>query len=118
MSGFTSQLPSARTPPHGPLRRVLGQFIGQVMPVECSTHCPHIWQPKTGFLTAASMAVRRPMSAASRGVRLDTASEVFAAAVTDETSREAALDGGWLAPVLLDQLLRHPHRRRRVRRVA
>jgi hypothetical protein len=26
------------------------------MPVECSTHWPHIWQPKTGFLTAASMS--------------------------------------------------------------
>ena len=39
----------------GPLRSVFGQFIGQVSPVECRTHCPHIWQPKTGFLTAASM---------------------------------------------------------------
>ena len=56
ISGFTSQWPSGRTPPHGPLRSVFGQFIGHVMPVECSTHWPHIWQPKTGFLTAASMS--------------------------------------------------------------
>src|SRR6185312_7233459 len=55
ISGLTSQCPSGRTPPHGPLRRVFGQFIGHVMPVECRTHWPHIWQPKTGFLTAASM---------------------------------------------------------------
>ena len=42
ISGLTSQLPLARTPPQGPLRSVLGQVIGQVMPVECSTHWPHI----------------------------------------------------------------------------
>jgi hypothetical protein len=38
ISGFTSQFPLGRTPPHGPLRSVLGQFIGQVIPVECNTH--------------------------------------------------------------------------------
>jgi len=42
ISGFTSQCPFSRTPPHGPFRRVFGQFIGQVMPVECSTQVPHI----------------------------------------------------------------------------
>src|SRR5262245_22605034 len=42
ISGFTSQLPLARTPPQGPLRSDLGQFIGQDMPVEDSAHCPHI----------------------------------------------------------------------------
>ena len=42
ISGLTSQCPFGRTPPHGPLRRVLGQFIGHVMPVECRTHWPHI----------------------------------------------------------------------------
>ena len=34
ISGLTSQFPSVRTPPQGPLRRVLGQVMGQVMPVE------------------------------------------------------------------------------------
>src|ERR1044071_5651557 len=29
MSGSTSQLPLARTPPQGPLRSCLGQFMGQ-----------------------------------------------------------------------------------------
>src|SRR3569623_1066876 len=43
ISGFTSQWPLGRTPPQGPLRRVFGQFIGQDIPVEESTHCPHIW---------------------------------------------------------------------------
>jgi hypothetical protein len=38
MSGLTSQLPSARTPPQGPLRKDFGQFIGHDMPVELSTH--------------------------------------------------------------------------------
>jgi hypothetical protein len=38
ISGFTSQCPSGRTPPHGPLRSVFGQVIGHVMPVECNTH--------------------------------------------------------------------------------
>ena len=33
ISGLTSHLPFRRTPPHGPLRRFFGQFIGQVMPV-------------------------------------------------------------------------------------
>ena len=52
ISGLTSQLPSGRTPPQGPLRSVFGHSIGQVMPVEWRTHWPHMWQPKTGFLTA------------------------------------------------------------------
>ena len=38
ISGFTSQRPSSRTPPQGPLRSVFGHVIGQVQPVECSTH--------------------------------------------------------------------------------
>jgi hypothetical protein len=38
ISGLTSQLPLARTPPQGPLRRFLGQFIEQDMPVELSAH--------------------------------------------------------------------------------
>ena len=33
ISGSTSQLPSARTPPQGPFRSVLGQVIGHVSPV-------------------------------------------------------------------------------------
>ncbi len=38
ISGTTSQLPSGRTPPQGPLRRFLGQFIGQDTPVELRMH--------------------------------------------------------------------------------
>lgn len=38
ISGLTSQCPLGRTPPQGPLRRVLGQFIGQDIPVEDSAH--------------------------------------------------------------------------------
>jgi hypothetical protein len=60
-AGFTSQCPSGRTPPQGPLRSSFGQFIGQVSPVECRTHWPHIWQPKIGFLTAASTRASGPI---------------------------------------------------------
>ena len=52
--GMTSQCPSARTPPQGPLRIVLGQFIGHDMPVSLSAHWPHIWQSKSTPLTARS----------------------------------------------------------------
>jgi hypothetical protein len=38
ISGLTSQCPSGRTPPQGPLRSVFGQFIGHVSPVSCKTH--------------------------------------------------------------------------------
>ena len=61
ISGFTSQWPFSRTPPHGPFRNVFGQVIGQVIPVSCRTHWPHMRQPKTGFLNACSMAVTTPM---------------------------------------------------------
>jgi len=54
MPGTTSQCPFMRTPPHGPLRSVFGQPIGQVMPVSCRMHWPHIRQPKAIFLLAAS----------------------------------------------------------------
>src|SRR4029079_16149843 len=66
ISGLASHVPSGRTPPQGPLRSVLGQFIGQVIPVECSTHWPHIWQPQMGFLTAYSSAARAPCGPAIR----------------------------------------------------
>jgi hypothetical protein len=63
MSGRTSQLPLARTPPQGPLRRLFGQFIEHDIPVELSTHWPHIWQsnsrPLTTRSTAATGASRR-----------------------------------------------------------
>src|SRR5262249_27008656 len=55
MSGSTSQLPLARTPPQGPLRSCFGQFIGHDMPVDESTHWPHMRQsnmkPFTRFST-------------------------------------------------------------------
>ena len=54
ISGFTSQKPPGRTPPQGPLRSSLGQFIGQDMPVEESTHCPHMRQSKSSPLTPRS----------------------------------------------------------------
>ena len=38
ISGTTSQVPSSRTPPHGPFRNVFGQVIGHVIPVSWSTH--------------------------------------------------------------------------------
>ena len=54
ISGLTSQLPLARTPPQGPLRMVLGQFIEQDMPVLDRAHWPHIWQSNKKPLTACS----------------------------------------------------------------
>ena len=54
ISGLTSQFPSARTPPHGPLRNCFGQFIGQASPVELNTQLPHILQSNSSPLTAAS----------------------------------------------------------------
>ena len=53
ISGSTSQLPLSRTPPQGPLRRVFGQFIGQDMPVELSTHWPHMRQSNRQSLDRA-----------------------------------------------------------------
>jgi hypothetical protein len=45
------------------LRNVLGQFIGHDMPVDDSTHWPHIWQskmkPLVSFSTAATGRSRR-----------------------------------------------------------
>ena len=54
--GRTSQSPFARTPPHGPLRRFFGQFIGQDMPVELRTHAPHMRQSNNSPLTLCSTA--------------------------------------------------------------
>jgi len=56
MSGLTSQLPLARTPPHGPLRRLLGQFMEHDMPVALNAHWPHIWQSNKNPLTTFSKA--------------------------------------------------------------
>jgi len=52
---LTSQLPLSRTPPQGPLRNVFGQFMGQDMPVELSTHCPHMRQSNNSPLTTFSI---------------------------------------------------------------
>ena len=64
MSGSTSQLPLARTPPQGPLRSCLGQFIGHDMPVDDSTHWPHMRQsnmkPLTRFSTNFTGPSTRP----------------------------------------------------------
>ena len=64
MSGSTSQLPLARTPPQGPFLSCFGQFIGQDMPVEESTHWPHMRQsnmkPFTRFSTNFIGASTRP----------------------------------------------------------
>ena len=87
ISGTTSQLPSARTPPHGPLRSVLGHVIGQVRPVECSTHCPHIWQPKTRPLTACSICSTAPMGYAGTPARLSWMSSL-AFLTADDASAE------------------------------
>ena len=61
--GSTSQWPSARTPPQGPLRRFFGQFIGHDMPVEPSTHWPHIRQSNRNPLTAFSTSRDRFLQA-------------------------------------------------------
>jgi hypothetical protein len=47
LSGYTSQFPLARTPPHGPLRKFFGQRMGQVNPVDWRIHWPHIRQSNT-----------------------------------------------------------------------
>ena len=60
MSGSTSQLPLARTPPHGPLRNCLGQFIGHDMPVDDNTHWPHMRQSNMKPLTRFSMNFTGP----------------------------------------------------------
>jgi hypothetical protein len=57
MSGFTSHIPFSRTPPHGPLRIVFGQFIGQDMPVFDRAQSPHIWQSNKNPFRPASIAV-------------------------------------------------------------
>jgi len=58
ISGLISQCPSGRTPPQGPLRRFLGQVIGQVIPVLCRMHCPHIWQSKMAPLLSFSTWIK------------------------------------------------------------
>src|SRR5450755_333893 len=67
ISGSTSQLPLARTPPQGPLRSV----FGHVSPVSCSTHWPHIRHPHTGFLTACSALARRSAAFTASPLRRD-----------------------------------------------
>ena len=54
MSGSTSQLPLARTPPQGPFRSRFGQFIGHDMPVEERMHWPHMRQSKRRPFTRRS----------------------------------------------------------------
>src|SRR3954453_14462586 len=58
MPGYTSQLPSTPTTPHGPLRSCLGQVIGQAYAVTGSAHWPHMRQPKMRFLTWRSRKVK------------------------------------------------------------
>ena len=68
ISGRTSQKPPGRTPPQGPFRSSLGQFIGHDMPVELSTHWPHILQSKISPLIALSArATGRSILTASGG---------------------------------------------------
>jgi len=73
--GSISQLPSRRTPPHGPLRCLFGQFIGHAMPVDDNVHLPHIWQSKKNPLSNRSAgatkrwARRGPIQATPRRSR-------------------------------------------------
>ena len=60
IEGSISHVPSARTPPQGPFLRFLGQFIGQDMPVDDSTHVPHMRQSNMAFLIARSTVGDRP----------------------------------------------------------
>ena len=59
LSGSTSQFPFARTPPHGPLRKFLGQRIGHVSPVECKMHCPHMRQSQIASLDNSSIGSKK-----------------------------------------------------------
>ena len=59
--GSTSHAPSERTPPQGPLRSDLGQFIGHDMPVEASTHAPHIRQSNKSPLTRLEPGMANPI---------------------------------------------------------
>ena len=52
--GSTSQPPSGRTPPQGPLRTDLGQFIGHAMPLRESRQWPHMRQSNISPLTLRS----------------------------------------------------------------
>src|SRR5712692_5805959 len=74
LSGHTSQFPSARTPPQGPLRKFLGQRMGQVSPVECRMHWPHIRQSNMaslrGFSTATTAFSSRVVTGLSLSQRL------------------------------------------------
>ena len=56
-SGYTSQPPSAPTPPQGPLRSSFGQPIGHTYPVTGSAHWPHIRQPNRASLVTRSAPV-------------------------------------------------------------
>ena len=62
ISGFTSQKPPGRTPPHGPLRSDFGQFIGQAIPVNESAQAPHILQSNNAPFVARSIAATGPSS--------------------------------------------------------
>lgn len=44
--------------------------MGQTIPVECSTHCPHIWQPNRGRLMSSSTGLNiRSRTLTNRGRR-------------------------------------------------
>src|SRR6266480_856691 len=58
MPGYTSQLPSGLTPPHGPLRNCLGHVIGQAYAVAGSAHWAHMRQPKRRCFTTFSAKVK------------------------------------------------------------
>ena len=54
MLGSTSQVPSVRTPPHGPLRICFLQLVGHTMPVADSVHWPHMRQSNRTRLAVRS----------------------------------------------------------------
>src|SRR5580704_6730987 len=90
-SGVTSHCP-LKVPPQGPLRRFLGQVIGQTYSIKPRTQLPQAWHPKTGFLNANSalskacaMAGRRSIQPRMAAKTLRRAAGVLAGSMTSKT---------------------------------
>jgi hypothetical protein len=67
LSGYTSQRPWGRVPPHGPFLSLFGQRCEQMKAVWLRMHSPHRWHPKMGTLTASSARSIRLESRLSPG---------------------------------------------------
>jgi hypothetical protein len=86
------------------LRRFLGQVIGQTIPVECSTHCPHIWQPNRGRLMISSTGLNKrskPLTNRGRRPRYILIFVQLLPGMFDLFSNSVANCAFWLAAVQL-----------------